>query len=147
MQRATKWNTQPDIASGCADISYRWESEQRAQLIVLMHFSRVVDGSRMDLELAFPSPLAVMWETESFGLIDSPVELPKLSGPRFGGWTFPTILVENSAWAERYAARKYSANDINALHIKHYFLVSLNDLLHVLAEGTPRSKWVEAVDA
>jgi hypothetical protein len=145
--RASKWMAQPEIDFGCADISYRWESEARAKLVVLMHFSRIVDGHAMDLEIVFSNPFAVMWEEESFGLIDSPHELPKCAAPQFKDWAFPTLIIEGSPWAQRYADRRYSDGDPEAERVNHYFLVSLNDELHVLNYGEPQSRWKEPVDA
>src|SRR5262245_43795876 len=78
MERARKWLVQSDFS--CADISYSFSSEKAAALIVVMHFSRVVDGFSKDLELTFRQPLAVQWEDEGFGLIESPEDLPKCSG-------------------------------------------------------------------
>jgi hypothetical protein len=139
--------TQPEIDFGCADISYRWASEKGGKLVVLMHFSRIIDGWSKDLEIVFPKPLSVQWEEESFGLIDSPKDFPKLQRAQFHGWTFPTLTIDGSVWAERYAASKFSEGDPGITLIKHYYLVSLNDLLHVLAEGVPNSRWVAPLDA
>jgi hypothetical protein len=147
MQRAARWMPQPEIDFGCSDISYRWVSEKGAKLVVLMHFSGVIDGWDKDLELVFSNPLAVMWEDESFGLIDVPSDCPRWDRPDFRGWTFPTLTIENSAWAERYAARKFAADDPKIGSVKHYYLVSLNDLMHVLNQGTVHSKWVDPLDA
>ena len=141
MERAKKWYPQPEIDFACADISYRWDSEKSASLIAVMHFSQVVKGFPKDLEITFSLPLAVQWEEESFGLVESPEELPKCSG-KLSEWTHPTLIVENSRWARRYADHKYSENDSRAVAITHYFLISMNDLLHVLNEGEPETKWI-----
>ena len=138
---------QPEIDFGCADISYRWVSEKGATLVILMHFSRIVDGWDKDLECVFSNPLAFMWESESFGLIDTPSDCPELDRPQFHGWTFPTLRIEDSAWAARYAANMFSADDPKLGSVKHYYLVSLNDLLHVLGQDVPQSEWVEPHDA
>ena len=144
MEAATRWLAQPELNYGCADISYTWASEAKAQLVVLMHFSRVKGGWPKDLEIVFPNPVALSWESESFGLIEVPPELPKLSAEPFRGWTYPTMVIENSKWAAQYAAHKYAADDPLISRVRHYFLASLNDLLHVLNEGAPRTRWVEA---
>ncbi|MGN6546710.1 MAG: hypothetical protein ACTHK7_16770 [Aureliella sp.] len=143
MQTATRWIAQPEIAFGCADISYRWGFGKSTHLAVCMHFSQIVGGWNKDLQIVFPNPLAVMWECESFGLIETPANPPQLTG-RFHGWTFPTLVIERSEWAERYAAAKYAHGDPAAARIKHYYLVSLNDLLHVLDEGDPECRWVDS---
>jgi hypothetical protein len=94
-----------------------------------------------------PNPFAVMWEEESFGLIDSPHELPKCAAPQFKDWTFPTLIIEGSSWVQRYVDRRYSAGEAEAERVHHYFLLSLNDELHVLNCGEPQSRWKEPVDA
>jgi hypothetical protein len=81
------------------------------------------------------------WEDESFGIIEAPSQLPKCSDES-GDWTHPTLVIEDSSWAMKYAARKYAADDPQSKNMVHYFLVSLNDLVHVLAEATPDVKWV-----
>jgi hypothetical protein len=144
MERAKKWLAQSDFP--CADISYWWASGEAAALIAVMHFSRVVDGFRKDLELTFRQPLAVQWEDEAFGLVESPEDLPKCSG-KFSTWTYPTLIVDGSRWASRYAACKYAESDPRVAAITHYFLVSMSDSLHVLNEGEPESKWINDSDA
>ncbi len=139
MQRAERWLPQPEIEVACADISFAWASEAKAKLIVLMHFSRVVDGLDRDLELAFDRPLAFQWEDESYGLIESPSDLPKCAAEKFKNWTHPTLRIYGSRWRELYANRKYTKTETDIL--VHYFLVSMNDLVHVLAEQEPISRW------
>lgn len=97
------------------------------------------------LELVFRGLLALKWEEESFDLIASPKDLPKCSSARFCSRTHPTLIVENSCWAETYAARKYAENDPEAKNIVHYFLVSLNDLMHLLAESKLEARWVTSM--
>jgi hypothetical protein len=107
----------------------------------------MANGPSQDLQLAFGRPLAVKWEDESFGLIESPDDLPKCSGATSDRFTHPTLIVERSAWAERYAANKFAEGDPRAEQVVHYFLVSLNDLLHILAESPPDATWVPSTDA
>lgn len=142
MERAIKWMPKPEIDFACADISFTWTSGIGARLVVLLHFSRVDGGSSQDLQLAFTRPLAVKWEDEAFGLIESPDLLPQCSGARFDRFTHPTLIVERSSWAEMYAADMFAAGDPRAERVVHYFMVSLNDLLHVLAESPPEAAWV-----
>lgn len=147
MQRAIKWMPASEIDAPCADISFFWASEKGARLVVMMHFSRVVGGFSKDLKLIFGRTLAMNWEEESYGLIEAPKVLPECSGAGFRGFSHPTLIVEHSSWAEKYAANKYSDGDPEAQNVKHYFLISLNDLVHVLAESTPEAAWVESVGA
>jgi hypothetical protein len=147
MERANKWFPVPALDAACADISFIRASGKSAALIVRMHFSRVVDGYEKDLELVFREPLAMKWEEESFGIIDSPQDLPKCAAARFNSWTHPTLVIENSDWADEYAARKYAKDDPRAKSVAHYFLVSMNDLVHILAEAKPDARWVLPDDA
>ncbi len=147
MERAVKWQPKPEIDASCADISYSWASKQGAKLSVLMHFSRIVGGLENDLGIVFDNVLAVKWEEESFGLITSPDDLPTCSNQRFNTWTHPTLIIQDSNCAREYADRKYAKDDRSAGRIVHYFLLSLNDLLHVLAESEPISTWVAPSDA
>lgn len=143
MLRAKKWF--PHIDRPCAEISFGWRSKQSATFTALLHFSRVAGGLQQDLEISFSRPLAVSWEDESWGLIETPQDLPVCAHIEFTRWTHPLLLIEGSGWRELYANRRYTANDQDKL--KHYFLVSMNDLLHVLSESEPVFKWVRASDA
>jgi len=49
-------------------------------------------------------------------------------------------------WASRYAARRYAESDPRASAITHYFLVLMNDLLHVLNEGEQEATWINGTD-
>jgi hypothetical protein len=146
MKRASKWLPQPEIDFACADISYRWESGKGAVLVAVLHFSWVIDGFAKDLEITFRNPLAVHCEDESFGISEAPEELPKCSG-KFSQWTHPTLIIENSRWAGRYADRKYSEHDPRAVTITHFFLISMNELLQVINEGEPETRWIAPADA
>jgi hypothetical protein len=137
MARATRWFPVPKIDAACADVSFKWASEQGAVLVVLMHFSRVIDGHKKDLQLTFERPLALKWEEESLGLIAAPSDLPKCFDGNFASWTHPTLVIEESLWAHEYATNKYADGDERSKNLVHYFLVSMNDLVHVLAESAP----------
>ncbi len=143
MERAVKWHPRPEVHVPCADISYTWTAPER-RLSVLMHFSAVVGGLTDDLKLVFDNVLAATWEDESYGLIGSPAKLPKCASPDFSSYTHPTLIVQDSTWARKYADQKYPAHDAGRKRLVHYYLVSLNDLLHVLAESDPTASWVPA---
>jgi hypothetical protein len=139
IERASKWMPQPEIDCGCADISFKWRSRKDAALVIVMHFSRMVGGLERNLELTFTNPLAVRWEEEHCGLIEGPANLPKCSNGQF---VHPTLIIENSAWRKAYVDRLYSAGDPQSKDVRHYFFLSLNDLLHVLADGEPVVRWI-----
>ena len=54
------------------------------------------------------------------------------------------LIIENSAWARLYADRQSSPDGSG---VTHYFLLSLNDLLHVLSDGEPLTRWIDPVNA
>ena len=107
-----------------------------------MHFSRVVGGHAYDLYLSFDSPWAVEWEEESFGLLEMPSDLPLCTDKKFASWAFPTLLIEESGWAEKYAARRFVEGDPSAKKLQHYAMISLNDSLHVLSLKTTYARWL-----
>jgi len=111
-----------------------------------MHFSRVIGGFDKDLELTFTSPMAVQWEDEIFGLIDLP-ELPACAATEFKSYTYPTLIVPDSKWADLYAARTHTAEEYKSHKVAHYAFVSMNDLLHVLSQENPSVRVVEARNA
>lgn len=144
MMRAIKWMPERELTYPCADISYYWESRKDAEFIVILHFSRMVDGLKKDLEINFGSPMAVSWEDESYGLIEVPNGIPTTENGF--NYSHPTLIVEGSEWAKKYADNKYSTGDPEADDVVHYLLVSLNDILHVLSEIKPLTKWVTPTD-
>ncbi len=141
-----KWEIYKELDFPCADISYCWDSGRNTNLIITMHFSRVVGGCGMDLELVFSSPLALQWEDESYGLIELPNNLPKCVQDRFKRWTYPTLIIPNSNWADLYAANIYTKEDFKSHKVTHFAFVSMNDLLHVLSEKKPRVRLIEPSD-
>jgi len=130
-----------------ADISFNWQSSASGELNLLIHFSRVIDGSTKDLNLTFKQPLAIQWETESFGLIDTPKEIPKCTNPKFSDWNYPLLIIENSKWADKYASSLYTEDEYKTHSVIHYFFISMNDLFHVLSTECPIASWVVSIDA
>ncbi len=112
-----------------------------------MHFSRVIGGFSKDLELTFSEPIALQWEDESYGIIELPEFLPKCSTEGFTTWTYPTLKIENSEWANLYAARTHTEDEFQSHKVQHFAFVSMDDLLHVLSEKKPSVKFVEAENA
>jgi hypothetical protein len=140
----TKFQLPEPFNAPCADISYQWVSEKDGYLVVLMHFSRVVGNGRNDLELIFAYPLALQWERASYGLIELPQDLPRIAS---GRWAYPSLIINNSAWADRYAGRICTEEEFKNHGLIHYAFISMNDLLHVLSGYPPTIKLVQASDA
>jgi hypothetical protein len=147
MERAIKWEIAEDLDVPCADISYQWNSEAKALLVVTMHFSRVINGYGKDLELIFERPLALNWEDESYSLIGLPNNLPKCSSKQFNGWTYPTLIVTGSKWADLYAARTHTEEKFKTHGVTHFAFIAMNDLLHILSEKKPSTRFIGAKDA
>ena len=142
-----KWEIFKELDFPCSDISYKWESERCARLTVILHFSRVIGGYAKDLELTFENPIALKWEDESYGLIDLPETLPKCCSEKFMSWTYPTLIVSNSQWADLYAARTHTEEDYKNHKVMHFVFISMNDLVHVLSNEKPSTRLIESTDA
>lgn len=138
--KAEKLQIHDGIEAPCSDISFSWSVE--GVLSVTMHFSLIIGGYHHDLEVIFSNPLAFKWEDESFGLIDCPPELPSCNNSQFKSFTYPAFLLEQSTWAEDYAMSLYPRSELKNHKVKHYALISLNDLVHVLSEDEPVIKIV-----
>ena len=93
------------------------------------------------MEINFGRPIAIQWEDETYCLTDFPDDIPECEKGSFK-FSHPTIIVEGSDWAAKYADNKYSVDDPEADDVVHYLLISLNDILQVLSEFKPVSKWI-----
>jgi len=133
---ASKWELICELRAPCADISYQWSAGSDARLVVLMHFTWVNGGYGRDLELTFAAPAALQWEREVPGLIALPDSLPRLGAGDHPQWTYPTLEIEDSPWADLY-------RDAGEHGVRHFALVSLNDLLHVLCEDEPAVRLID----
>ena len=147
MEAARKFILDSEIDWPSADISYTWKSRAGASLVVILHFSRVVDRPERDLKLDFGRPLALSWEDECFAFIPTPAGLPMCTLERFRHWAYPTLVVEGSAWADRYAANIYPADEFEHHPVRHYLLLSMNDTLHILSKQPPVAAWITSADA
>lgn len=146
MIEANKWKIVEGLETPCADISFEWRSEQDAQLVITMHFSRVVDGFESDVRLTFSNPLHFAWEDESLGLIAMPEHLPYCSGAGFSDWVYPGLTVDGSEVAERYGTKVFEEDDPRRADVKHLALVSMNDLVHVVFFEAPLVEVLESLD-
>lgn len=126
------------IQSACADLSFSLDARDR--LVVTMHFSFMVGQPRRDLLLAFSGPISIRWEQESFGLNPLPTPLPRIEGGRHPAWTFPLLQIEDSSWLIAHE----SNNPPAAARRAHFALVSLNDLVQILALPEVAAEWIDA---
>ena len=135
-QRSVKWEPVSGIQSACADISFALDA--RDELTARMHFSFMKGQPARDLLLKFAGVVSVQWEEEAFGMILLPKPWPQIEAGDHPTWTFPLLQIENSAWLADY--RQIPAGEGRV----HFALVSLNDLLHVLALPEVTVSWVDA---
>ncbi|WP_321311496.1 hypothetical protein [Halarcobacter sp.] len=141
-----KWKIFKELNVPCADISYQWISEENSRLIIIMHFSRVVEGFEKDLELIFFNPIALQWEDECYPIFDLPEKLPKCTKKGFEDWTYPTLIIPNSQWADRYD-KSFAINERHDnQQLKHFVLISMNDILSILSCEMPNVKLIDSQD-
>ena len=112
-----------------------------------MHFSRVVGGCDKDVELTFSDPIALQWEDESYDVIELPGNLPKCAQDGFTTWTYPTLIIPDSEWANQYASRTHTEEEFKNHKVTHFAFISMNDILNVLSEKKPSAKLIEVTNA
>jgi len=137
MQQCLIWDPLPGLDFPCADMSFAYNPPYR--VIARMRFSNIVNGPSSDLQLSFSGAIALRWESESFGLIPLPKPLPKCRSESWSRYTFPLLRVEHSSWLAEHEAYYLLAAEGRA----HFALVSLNDLLHILALPDVDTQWIE----
>lgn len=104
-------------------------------------------GFTKDVEISFKEPIAMQWEDESYDIIELPQNLPRCSSEGFENWTYPTLIIPNSDWANLYAARSHTAEDYESHKVTHFAFISMNDFVHVLSEEKPMARLIESQDA
>jgi hypothetical protein len=130
-----RWSVVTGIDWPAADVCFTYEAP--FVTIARMRFSNVVGGSTQDLTVRFPGVIALRHESESFGLIPLPDSLPRFGAGRWSGYTYPLLKVRNSRWLAEHHAR----NPVEAADRHHFVLVSMNDLLHILALSHAEASW------
>jgi hypothetical protein len=142
--RCVKWNPVEGIGSYCADIGFSFAPfgpRPPWRLEIRMYFSLVRDNPPRDLLLAFDDAIAFRWEEEYFGGTWLPDDLPQVRGPGTP-FTFPLLIVEDSAWIEKLASRYPLATGDRA----HYAFVSLNDTVEIIAGPPVRAEWIPGIE-
>ena len=135
-ENAVIWEPISGINFPCADISFA--SRSAAKLRVLMHFSRVANGPKEDLEIEFSGVIGVRWADEFHGSIVSGARPsdPKCAGEHWAQWTFPMLRVRDSDWLAAHL------NLPGTESREHFSLISMNDLLDVIALPQVAVRWV-----
>jgi hypothetical protein len=132
-----RWSPIAGIESPAADIQFAYHPPYK--LTASMRFSNVAGGSPHDLLLHFSDVTAIQYETEALALIPFPKDPPRLTG-QWIGWRYPLLEVPDSHWLAEYLEVRPDED----LH--HFVLVSLNDLLHILATPKVEATWVEPAE-
>jgi hypothetical protein len=134
---ASVWEPVPGIAGPCADISFERPASGNA-LVVTMHFSRTKGLPNRDLRLRFDGPLALRWEDECPGFDPVPDRLPKCATPEWREWTFPLLTVQGAELLDQVrAVRQW----VGEPAISHFLLVSMNDLIQIVARSEVSAEW------
>jgi hypothetical protein len=139
-ERCERWSVVGGVEWPAADLFFSYEAPYIA--MVRMQFANTVRGSQRDLVLRFRGVIALRYESESTGLVPLP-EPPRFTTGEWSGHTFPLLLVQQSLWL----AEHHAHNSVESTDRHHFALVSMNDLLHILALPTVEASWVEARDA
>lgn len=135
--KAFIWEPVSGIVGPCSDISFSRSVER--QLSVTMHFSLVKGLANEDLLLQFANPLALKWEDDCPGFEPQPTLLPKCTDAAWRDWTFPLLKIEDGKWLTGFQDVHQNTNA--GLEISHFFLASMNDLVHLIA-GQATAKWI-----
>jgi hypothetical protein len=134
-----KWEPALGIDTPCAGLSIHYESSNT--LRVVMHFSRVNGGRKLDLELIFTGPIALRWVDECYGSIFHPIpgSIPKCPRGPWSEWTFPLLQVKKSSWLAAYQRiPELPGSQV----LQHFALVCMNDLLDIAAPPDVEARWV-----
>jgi hypothetical protein len=135
--RAAIWQPVDGIVGPCADMSFSYSGRDRT--FVTMHFSHVKDLPENDLTLDFRGAVAMKWELECPGFNEMPQDLPKCRDPKWQMWTFPLLQVEDSSWLQQF---KPIYEHPQGSKLAHFLLVSMNDLVQLIANAEVGAKWI-----
>ena len=120
-ERAAAWHPVPDITDGFGSISFSYRSNDARTVRLVMNGAR-------NLALMFTRVIALHFEDDCPGNFPHPSELPKLRP----GLTFPLLKIENSRWLSQWPMWP---------DLAHYFLVSSDDLAHLIAHPAVQAEW------
>ena len=126
IERATAWCPVPDITDGFGSISFRYDStadSQSRSAVIVLHGAR-------SLHLRFTGLIALHFEDDCPGNFPLPTDRPRIDS-RF---MFPLLKIENSRWLAQWPMWP---------QLVHYALLSLDDLIHLIAEPMVQAHWGE----
>jgi hypothetical protein len=128
IERATPWYPVPDITHGFGSISFRFEPHSTAdpqsrRAVIALHGER-------SLHLRFAGVVALHFEDECPGNFPLPTDRPRLNSQLM----FPLLKIENSRWLAQWPMWP---------KLVHYALLSLDDLVYLIAEPKVQAQWGE----
>jgi hypothetical protein len=106
-----------------------------------MHFSLMRGAPKRDLRLQFTGLISLRWVDESFDVIHLPKPWPQIGAGEHPTWTFPLLQIEHSSWLQDHE----NVNPVAAEGRVHFALISLNDLVHILALPVATATWIDAL--
>ena len=133
--RAEKWEPISDIDGPCDGISFSYSSGAGTASVSMM-FSRD-DGSKRQLILHFRDIVVLAGEDEApGGFIEAPPaqSLPRIEHGLHPTWSFPLIKLLDSRPLNEYQLMRPTK-------IGHFFLVSFDNLVHVIANVNVDVSW------
>lgn len=130
------WQPAQDVVGPCAELSFSYSEREDAR--VTMHFSLQPGLPNRDLSLRFHGMVAMLWELEGPGVSALPRNLPKCTASQWRNWTFPLVSVEGSDWLAQYQA----IYPHGSVPLAHYLLISMNDVLQLIARRDVFAEWV-----
>jgi hypothetical protein len=122
----------------CADISFRRIGSTAIE--VTMHFSRVAGGMGQDLRLLFNEALGFRWMEElPYAMAGEALPtLPKCADPQWSSWTAPLLVSDDSRWVTDVAGHPVFAS------ARHFLMISMNEVVEVLAKPSIVATWTIA---
>lgn len=132
--RAERWEPIEKIDGPIDHIDFSYTSGGDATVSLVSVEGR---DSASTLVLRFTHVIVLAGEDEApGGFIEAPSipHLPRLERGRYPSWTFPLLRVFDSEALKRYQLMRHHP-------IAHFFLVSLENLVHVIASPEVRAAW------
>jgi len=135
--RAETWEPLDGICGPCDRIAFSYIPHGSAT--VHMSFSGTAGGPPRDLLLRFTQVIVLSGEDECpGGFVPAPAikSLPKIGGGDHPTWTFPLLKIVDSEPLKQYQSMRPQN-----LPIAHFFMISLDNLVHVIASSDVHAAW------
>jgi hypothetical protein len=132
---AEAWEPIDGICGPCGQISFSYIPANTAT--VVMAFHGVAGSPSRNLTLDFKRVFVLCGEDECpGGFVTVPKQLPKLGRGDHPAWTFPLLKLVDSEPLKQYEHYGYKDQPM-----AHFFLVSLHNLVHVIASADVNATW------